>query len=88
MQLEWRHVQDLPSIQRDRNSEIRIRIVESAKGYALELRKHHINPRSGEMVTGAPALMVFADRLPSLMLALDNAHSTIKALQQAQRHAR
>jgi hypothetical protein len=88
MQLTWRHVADLPPLQRDRNSEVRLRIVESEKGFAVEMRKHFFNPRSGEMNAGAPALSIFADRLPALVLALDGAYSTIRALQQAQRQAR
>lgn len=82
---EWSHVADLASLQRDRNSEIRLRLVESRKGFAVEIRKYEISHHRDDLRAGGPGLMVFAERLPELLLALDKAREAIAALQGAQR---
>lgn len=82
---EWNHVCDLSTLQRDRNSEIRLRLVEGRKGYAVEIRKHDMSHHHDGMNAAGPGLLVFSDRIPELISALERGHSAASALRQAGR---
>lgn len=85
MSLQWDHVADLASLQRDRNSEIRLRLVESAKGYAVELRKYDVSHHHDGMNAAGPGLLVRVERIPELIAGLQKAQAAGRALREAER---
>ena len=82
---EFFHVADLATIQRDRNSEIRLRLMESWKGFAVEIRKYQRSAHHDGMNAGGPGLFVHVDRIPELIASLDKARTAAAALREAAR---
>lgn len=82
---EWDHVADVATVHRDRNSEIRIRLAESRKGYALELRKWQRSAQDGKMIAGQIGLMVPVERIAEVIAGLQRGADAATALRQAAR---
>jgi hypothetical protein len=82
---EFLHVADLCAIQRDRNSEIRLRLMESWKGFAVEVRKFQRSAHHEGMNAGGPGLFVHVDRIPELIAGLEKARMAASALREAAR---
>lgn len=85
MSLQWDHVADLASLQRDRNSEIRLRLVQSQKGYGVEIRKYDRSHHHDGMNAAGPGLIVRDDRVPELILGLQKAMAAASAMRDAER---
>ena len=85
MPTDLHHVADLATIQRDRNGEIRVSLLEGPDGCAVEIRKFQRSRHSGGLIASGPGLMVFSDRIPELMAALDRGHRAAVALREASR---
>jgi hypothetical protein len=82
---EWMHVCDLAAIHRDRNSEIRLRLVEGRKGFAVELRKWERSHHHDGLNAGGTGLMVPAERVAEVIAALQKGSNAASALRQAAR---
>lgn len=85
MRPEWHHVCDLAAIHRDRNSEVRIRMVESRKGFSVELRKYERSQHHDGLNAGGIGLMIPTDRIPEVIAALQRGYDAATALRQAAR---
>lgn len=82
---EWHHVCDLAAIHRDRNSEIRLRLVESRKGFAVELRKWERSHHHDGLNAGVAGLMIPAERVAEVIAGLQRGFDAASALRQAAR---
>lgn len=83
---EWAHVADLAAIHRDRNSEIRLRLVESRRGsFAVEIRKYERSHHHAGLNAGQIGLMIPAERIAEVIAGLQRGSDAATALRQAAR---